>query len=60
MSRTSRGFRLLAVLVALTLTAFSVGFTWAVVDDYSQREVVPLGATIEGVPVGGLTRAQAV
>lgn len=60
MSRTSTGFRILTILVALALTVFSVGFTWAVVDDYAQREIVPKGATVEGVPVGGMTRAQAV
>ena len=48
------------MLVALALTAFSVGFTWAVVDDFSQREIVPKGATVEGVPVGGLPRGEAV
>jgi lipoprotein-anchoring transpeptidase ErfK/SrfK len=60
MARTGIGFRLLTSFVALALTAFSLGFTWAVVDDYSRREIVPKGATVEGLPVGGLTRAEAV
>lgn len=60
MARTSKGFRILTVIVALALTVFSVGFTWVVVDDYSRREVVPKGAAVEGVAVGGLTREQAV
>lgn len=60
MARTSTGFRVLTVVVALALTAFSVGFTWAAVDDYSRHEIVPKGATVEGVPVGGLPRDEAV
>lgn len=60
MARTSTGFRILTVAVALALTAFSLGFTGAVVDDYSQRRVVPKGATVEGVSVGGMPREQAV
>jgi lipoprotein-anchoring transpeptidase ErfK/SrfK len=60
MARTSVGFRVVTVVVAIALTVFSVGFTWAVVDDYSQRQVVPKGATVEGVPVGGLPREQAI
>lgn len=59
MARTSTGFRILTVVVALALTAFSVGFTWTVVDDYSRRDIVPKGATVEGVPVGGLPREEA-
>jgi lipoprotein-anchoring transpeptidase ErfK/SrfK len=59
MSGTSKSFRAMTVLVAISLAAFSVGFTWAVVDDYGQRAIVPLGAHIEGIDVGGLTRAQA-
>lgn len=59
MSRTSTGFRLLTVFVAVALTAFSVGFTWVVVDDFARREIVPKGATVEGVPVGGMTRSSA-
>jgi lipoprotein-anchoring transpeptidase ErfK/SrfK len=59
MARTGIGFRILSVVVALALMTFAVGFTWAVVDDYNTREIVPKGATVEGVPVGGLTRAEA-
>jgi lipoprotein-anchoring transpeptidase ErfK/SrfK len=60
MARTGTGFRILTVLMALALTAFSVGFTWAVVDDYSQSRIVPKGAQVEGVAVGGLPRDEAV
>jgi lipoprotein-anchoring transpeptidase ErfK/SrfK len=60
MARTGIGFRIVTAVVALALTAFSLGFTWAVVDDYTRREVVPKGAAVEGLPVGGLTRAEAV
>jgi lipoprotein-anchoring transpeptidase ErfK/SrfK len=60
MARSGIGFRLLTAFVALALTVFSLGFTWAVVDDYSRREIVPKGATVEGLPVGGMTRAEAV
>lgn len=48
------------MVVALALTASSVGFTWAVVDDFSRQRIVPKGATVEGVPVGGLPRDEAV
>jgi lipoprotein-anchoring transpeptidase ErfK/SrfK len=60
MARTGIGYRILAVVVALALTVFAVGFSWAVVDDYNRRDIVPRGATIEGMPVGGRTREAAV
>jgi lipoprotein-anchoring transpeptidase ErfK/SrfK len=59
MYRESLGGRIVAVLLVVLLAAVSLGFTWAVVDDYSVRDVLPLGATIDGVEVGGLTRAEA-
>ncbi len=60
MARTGLGSRMVTVVVALALTAFSVGFTWAFVDDFSRQQIVPKGATVEGVHVGGLPRDEAV
>jgi lipoprotein-anchoring transpeptidase ErfK/SrfK len=59
MYRESLSSRIMAVLLVVLLAAVSLGFTWAVVDDYAARDVLPLGATIDGVKVGGLTRAEA-
>jgi lipoprotein-anchoring transpeptidase ErfK/SrfK len=59
MYRESLGGRIAAVFLVALLATVSLGFTWAVVDDYSARDVLPLGATIDGVKVGGMTRADA-
>lgn len=48
-----------ATVTALVLLAVSLGFTWAVVDDYSSRDISPSGARIAGVDVGGVSRADA-
>lgn len=47
----------IAGIVALAL--FCVGFTAAAVDDYLVSDVLPAGASVKGVPVGGMTRGQA-
>jgi lipoprotein-anchoring transpeptidase ErfK/SrfK len=60
MSGSTRGIRLLAATVALALMLFSVGFSWAVVDDYAVRRIVPRGATVACVDVGGMPRDAAV
>lgn len=59
MYRESLASRALAVGLVVLLAALSLGSTWAVVDDFASRDVMPLGATIDGVDVGGLTRADA-
>ncbi|MDA3936468.1 MAG: L,D-transpeptidase family protein [Actinomycetota bacterium] len=48
-----------AIVLALALLALSLGFTWAVVDDYASRDISPSGATIAGVDLTGLTRTDA-
>ncbi len=57
--------RIIAFLVALTLIVLSVGMSWAVAQDYADRDIVPLGAVALGVPgqqpvqLGGMTKEQA-
>jgi len=48
-----------AVIAALTLLTLSLGFTWAVVDDYTNRDVSPMGTAVAGVDVSGLSRNEA-
>lgn len=60
MYRDSTATRILAVLLIAALCLFSVGFTWAAVDDLAGRDVLPKGASIDGVSVGGMARADAV
>lgn len=48
-----------ASLLVVVLTAFTVAFTWAVVDDYVSRDVLPRSAEIDSVSVEGLSRARA-
>jgi lipoprotein-anchoring transpeptidase ErfK/SrfK len=60
MYRDSLATRFLAAVLVLSLGVFSVGFTWAAVDDYATRDVMPKGASVDGVNVGGLTYADAV
>ena len=59
MYRNSLTGKIAASLLIALLTVFSVGFTWAVVDDYVRRDVMPSRASIDSVPVGGTTRTQA-
>jgi hypothetical protein len=57
--------RIIAFLVALTLVVLSAGMSWAVAQDYVERDIVPMGAVALGAPgqtpveLGGMTRAQA-
>lgn len=60
MYRDSLATRILAAVLVLSLGVFSVGFTWAALDDYATRDVMPKGASVDGVDVGGLTYADAV
>ena len=59
MTRSRTPGRVVTGLVAVVLMLFIGAAAWAVVDDYLQRGFLPRGATITGVPVGGLTRAEA-
>lgn len=59
MERTSTASRLLTALLILALAAFSVGFTWAAVDDYARRDILPAGAAVAGVPIGGMSIGEA-
>ncbi|HEY3317566.1 MAG TPA: L,D-transpeptidase family protein [Coriobacteriia bacterium] len=59
MAQSGRGVRALAVAMALALTTFSLGVSSAVAGDYAQRTVLPRGAVIGGVDVGGLRREEA-
>ncbi len=59
MSLKTRALRIFGVLAACGLLALSAGFTWTAVDDYSVRDIVPDGITVEGMPIGGMTRAEA-
>lgn len=60
MDRNSITARLIATTTIGALALFSVGFTWAAVDDYTTRQVLPKGSSVEGVAVGGMTHDQAV
>jgi len=59
MTRSRTPGRVVTGLVAVVLMLFIGAAAWAVVDDYLQRDFLPLGATVTGIPVGGLTRAEA-
>ena len=59
MTRSRTPGRVVTGLIAVVLVLFIGAAAWAVVDDYLQRGFLPPGATVTGVPVGGLTRAQA-
>ncbi|MDO8964508.1 MAG: L,D-transpeptidase family protein [Coriobacteriia bacterium] len=60
MYRDSLSTRILAVLLIASLAIFSVGFTWAAVDDYATRTVLPAGAAVDGVPIGGMPYEKAL
>lgn len=49
--------RALSVVLAAVLLVASAGVTWAVADDYQNRDVVPVGVKVEGEDVGGMTEA---
>ncbi|MFA5843818.1 MAG: L,D-transpeptidase/peptidoglycan binding protein [Coriobacteriia bacterium] len=56
MDRAHSSLRILAVIGAVLVMSLSMGSAWAVVDDYTRRDVAPLGVTVEGHDVGGLQR----
>jgi lipoprotein-anchoring transpeptidase ErfK/SrfK len=59
MHRASLSVRIAALLGALALFLLAGGGALALADDYLAREILPYGATIAGLDVAGLTRAQA-
>jgi len=59
MKRSRTPGRIATAFIAIVLILFIGSAGWAVVDDYLQRGFLPAGATVTGVPVGGLTRAEA-
>jgi lipoprotein-anchoring transpeptidase ErfK/SrfK len=59
MNRSRTPGRAVTALIAVFLTLFIAAAVAAVVDDYLQRGYLPQGATVTGVPVGGLDRADA-
>ncbi len=59
MHRASLPVRIIALIGAIALFILAGGGALAVADDYLAREVLPEGATVAGVDVAGLTRAEA-
>jgi lipoprotein-anchoring transpeptidase ErfK/SrfK len=59
MARTKTPGRVATCLLATVLVAFIAAASWAAVDDYVYRGILPPGATVAGVDVGGRTRAAA-
>jgi lipoprotein-anchoring transpeptidase ErfK/SrfK len=51
--------RWLAVAGIVAMALFCVGFTAAAVDDYLRSDIVPNGASVSGIPIGGMTRGAA-
>lgn len=59
MPRPTLARRVTAVLLATLMLLTSAGFTWAVADDYVERDVVPAGVRIGDVALGGLDAQEA-
>jgi lipoprotein-anchoring transpeptidase ErfK/SrfK len=59
MDRAKTPGRVATALIATVLTLFIASMTWAAVDDHLLRDNLPLGATVTGVPIGGLGGAEA-
>ncbi|MHB1342596.1 MAG: L,D-transpeptidase family protein [Coriobacteriia bacterium] len=59
MRTTSIWVRLFAALAALALFGLTAVSVLAVTDDYTHREIVPAGASVDGTDLGGMPRAQA-
>jgi hypothetical protein len=51
--------RAVGVIAAFTMLALSGGLAWAAAGDYATRDLVPLGVTVAGVELGGLSPAEA-
>ena len=59
MHHASLSVRIIALIGAIALFILAGGGALAVADDYLAREVLPEGATVAGLDVAGLTRAEA-
>ena len=51
--------RVIIALLALLLLVISAGMAWAATVDYQVRDLVPNGVSVAGVPLGGMSEAQA-
>jgi len=51
--------RAVGVIAAFAMLALSGGLAWAAAGDYATRDMVPLGVTVAGVELGGLSPAEA-
>lgn len=51
--------RILSIVMIVLLALLCVGFTAAAVDDYLSADVMPEGASVAGVDIGGMPRARA-
>jgi lipoprotein-anchoring transpeptidase ErfK/SrfK len=60
MYKDSTSARILAITLITALFLVSAASAWALTDDVLRREYMPTGATIDGNPVGGLSRADAL
>jgi lipoprotein-anchoring transpeptidase ErfK/SrfK len=52
--------KITASLLVFVLTAFSLAFAWAVVDDYVRRDILPSRASIDATSVSNMPRADSV
>ncbi|TLM80586.1 MAG: hypothetical protein FDZ70_00085 [Actinobacteria bacterium] len=59
MPRPTLARRITAVLLATLMLLVSAGFTWAVADDYVERDTVPAGVRIGEVALGSLNADEA-
>ena len=50
--------RTTGVLLACVMLAASGGLAWAAAGDYSSKDLVPIGVTVAGVELGGLSPAE--
>jgi lipoprotein-anchoring transpeptidase ErfK/SrfK len=60
MYKDSTPARILAITLITTLFLVSAASAWALTDDVLRRDFMPTGATIDSIPVGGLSRADAL
>jgi lipoprotein-anchoring transpeptidase ErfK/SrfK len=60
MYKDSTSARILAITLITALFIVSAASAWALTDDVLRRQHMPTGAAIDGNPVGGLSRADAL
>lgn len=59
MHRASLPVRIIALIGAIALFIIAGSGAFAVADDYLSREILPVGATVAGIDIAGLTLEQA-